>query len=153
MKFSEKLKEAMQQLNLKQSQIVGMTGCSKGAVSQYLSGKTIPPPDKQREIAVSLGLSEDYFQQNNGRPARPSRETILSGEFIRLNPVEVGRVMHASHTTIENGLRNGKFDWGYAIPPEEGSTHWTYIINGVKFAEIERLIIHEETGGKENEAV
>ena len=53
MRFSEKLKKAMQQLGLRQSQVAGMTGCSKGSISQYLSGKNIPLADKQRDIAVS----------------------------------------------------------------------------------------------------
>ena len=33
--FSDRLCEVMEKLNLKQSQVAGMTGCSKGAVSQY----------------------------------------------------------------------------------------------------------------------
>ena len=39
MTFSEKLKQAMQELHLNQRQVCGMTGKSKGSVSQYLSGK------------------------------------------------------------------------------------------------------------------
>lgn len=41
MTFSEKLKQAMQELHLNQRQVCGMTGKSKGSVSQYLSGKQI----------------------------------------------------------------------------------------------------------------
>ena len=37
MTFSEKLKQAMQELHLNQRQVCGMTGKSKGSVSQYLS--------------------------------------------------------------------------------------------------------------------
>ena len=36
MRFSEKLKQAMQQLDINQVQVVGLTGKSKGSVSQYL---------------------------------------------------------------------------------------------------------------------
>lgn len=35
MTFSEKLKQAMQELHLNQRQVCGMTGKSKGSVSQY----------------------------------------------------------------------------------------------------------------------
>ena len=59
--FEKKLKKAMQDLNLKQSQVAGMTGKSKGSISQYLSGKQVPSEDVQRDIAVSLGLDADYF--------------------------------------------------------------------------------------------
>lgn len=41
MTFSEKLKQAMQELHLNQRQVCGMTGKSKGSVSQYLSGNCV----------------------------------------------------------------------------------------------------------------
>lgn len=56
MKFSEKLKSAMQQLEINQAKVVNLTGKSKGSISQYLSGKQTPSADVQRDIAVSLGL-------------------------------------------------------------------------------------------------
>lgn len=62
MEFSEKLKEAMQDLDLNQKQVVGMTGKSKGSISQYLSGKQVPSEKAQSDIAVSLGLNPDYFK-------------------------------------------------------------------------------------------
>ena len=61
MKFSEKLKQAMQQLNLNQAQVVSLTGCSKGSISMYLNDKNAPSEQKQRGIAVALGLNADYF--------------------------------------------------------------------------------------------
>lgn len=61
MKFAEKLKKVMQELNLNQRQVVTLTGKSKGSVSQYLSGKQIPSEDVQSAIATSLGLASDYF--------------------------------------------------------------------------------------------
>lgn len=82
MKFREKLKAAMQQLNLSQTQVVGMTGCSKASISQYLSGKNTPSAEKQRDIAVSLGLAPDYFRQETVQavivPPTPKR-TLKTG--------------------------------------------------------------------------
>ena len=63
MKFSEKLKKAMQELNLNQAQVVGLTGKSKGSISMYLNDKTVPSEQTQSDIAVSLGLAADYFEQ------------------------------------------------------------------------------------------
>ena len=54
MKFSEKLKQAMQQLGVNQAQVVGMTGKSKGSISMYLNDKTVPSEQVQSDIAVSL---------------------------------------------------------------------------------------------------
>lgn len=67
MTFSEKLKQAMQELHLNQRQVCGMTGKSKGSVSQYLSGKQIPSEDVQSAIAVALGLESDYFSKSDNR--------------------------------------------------------------------------------------
>ena len=51
MLFKDRLKKAMQELNLNQSQVAGMTGKSKASVSQYLSGQQVPPdrcrPDRE----------------------------------------------------------------------------------------------------------
>ena len=63
MKFSEKLKQAMQQLGINQAQVVGLTGKSKGSISMYLNDKTTPSEQVQSDIAVSLGLTPDYFEQ------------------------------------------------------------------------------------------
>lgn len=57
MSFSEKLKETMQDLDLNQKQVVGMTGKSKGSISQYLSGKQIPSEKVQSDMR--------YFQMQS----------------------------------------------------------------------------------------
>ena len=63
MKFSEKLKQYMQQLGINQAQVVVLTGKSKGSISMYLNDKTTPSEQVQSDIAVSLGLTPDYFEQ------------------------------------------------------------------------------------------
>lgn len=68
MKFSEKLKTAMQQLNLNQAQVVSLTGCSKGSISMYLNDKNTPSGQKQKGIAVALGLAADYFEADQPEP-------------------------------------------------------------------------------------
>lgn len=42
LKFSEQLRQAMDELGINQSQLVGMTGKSKGSISQYLSDQQEP---------------------------------------------------------------------------------------------------------------
>jgi len=65
MKFSDQLKKAMQQMNITQTQVVTLTGCSKGAISMYLNDKCEPGEQKKRGIAVSLGLASDFFDQDD----------------------------------------------------------------------------------------
>ncbi|HBB46757.1 MAG TPA: XRE family transcriptional regulator [Blautia sp.] len=134
MSFSEKLKEAMQDLDLNQKQVVGMTGKSKGSISQYLSGKQIPSEKAQSDIAVSLGLNPDYFK-NEENPASfriPRKETIP-----RLDVVKAAQLMGMNHDTVRKGLQQGVFPWGYAIHTSEN--RWTYFINAKRFVEIERI--------------
>ena len=123
MKFSEKLKQAMQQLGVNQAQVVGMTGKSKGSISMYLNDKTVPSEQVQSDIAVSLGLASDYFEQDE-------------------NPVtvhEVAKLMHKHTNTIALGLQQGVFPWGYAIHTSEH--RWSYFINAKRFAEIEGVAV------------
>lgn len=84
MRFSEKLKRTMQQLHLTKTQIVGMTGCSKASISQYLSGKNTPPANKQGEIALSLGLAQDYFEHDTaGEIVPPTPKQSNDEDVIR----------------------------------------------------------------------
>lgn len=137
MKFSEKLKQAMQELHLNQRQVCGMTGKSKGSVSQYLSGKQIPSEDVQRDIAVSLGLSSDYFEKDMDTVI--SREDLAEGKIKRLLPEDVAVLMGLGKETIRLGLQQGVFPWGYAVKTSEH--RWSYFINAKRFAEIEGVAV------------
>lgn len=128
MNFSEKLKTAMQELHLNQRQVCGMTGKSKGSVSQYLSGKQIPSEDVQRDIAVSLGLDQDYFTKE-----------VRNGVIPRLDVEKAAKLLQMNHNTVRKGLQQGVFPWGYAIKTSEN--RWCYFINAKRFAEIEGVCV------------
>lgn len=129
MDFSSKLKNAMQELSLTQSQIARLTGKSKASISQYLSGKQVPPEALQQEIAKSLGLKTDYFGSSGGMAeVKP---------ITRMSVAEAARLLRVSRDTVYGGLQQGAFPWGYAIKTTDKS--WTYIINADRFKEIELL--------------
>lgn len=133
MKFSEKLKQAMQDLNISQKQLVGMTGIGKSSISQYLSGKNTPTEERQRNIAVSLGLAPDYFEQEKEPvTVKPSK---CSDGITTLTLHEVAKIMHKHTNTIALGLQQGVFPWGYAVHTSEN--RWSYFINKKRFEEIE----------------
>lgn len=138
MRFSEKLKEAMQQLGLKQSQVVGMTGCSKGSISQYLSGKNTPLADKQRDIAVSLGLTPDYFEETGQESVIPPHNIHIRS-IRQLSVSDAAKMLSMNHNTVRKGLQQGVFPWGYAIHTSEH--RWVYFINATRFVEIEGVDI------------
>lgn len=138
MNFNEKLKQAMQQLNITQAQVVGMTGIGKSSISQYLSGKNVPSEDRQKNIAVSLGLDAEYFNQEE--PVVAKIATSAEGDGIqRLDVSIAAKLMGMNHNTIRKGLQQGVFPWGYAIHTSEN--RWAYFINAIQFAEIEKVTI------------
>lgn len=137
MKFSEKLKKAMQDLGLTQVQVVGMTGKSKGSISQYLSDKQVPTEQKQRDIAVSLGLDPDYFTLDQPAELKIAK---TSGTIPKLLPEEAAKILGIDHSTVRKGLQQGVFPWGYGIKTSEN--RWAYFINAKRFMEIEGVTMN-----------
>ena len=139
MTFSEKLKKAMQDLNNSQKQLVGMTCIGKSSISQYLSGKNTPTEERQRNIALSLGLEPDYFNKEAVVAVLP-KKIISNNNGIRKMLVEdVAKIMGMNHQTIRKGLQQGVFPWGYAIKTSEN--RWAYFINATSFEEIEHVTV------------
>ena len=136
----------MKELNLTQAQMVGLIGKSKASISQYLSDKQVPSEVKQREIAVALGLEEDYFSKPSDRtatlPMKKAKECIIQ----RLSVMDAARMMGINHQTVRKGLQQGVFPWGYGIKTSE---HWVYFINAKRFSEIEGVSVE----GVDNEEI
>lgn len=128
----------MKELNLTQTQMVGLIGKSKASISQYLSDKQVPSEAKQRDIAVALGLEEDYFSKLDDRmsalPTQKRKECIIQ----RLSVMDAARMMGINHQTVRKGLQQGVFPWGYGIKTSE---HWVYFINAKRFSEIEGVSV------------
>ena len=131
MKFKDALFNAMVVLNLNQRQVCGMTGCSKASVSQYLSGKNVPSPQKQVEIAEALGLEPDYFHEDN----EFKKPQIRKGQITKMLPETAAKVLGISKEAVRAGLQQGVFPWGYGIKMPSGK--WVYVINADRFADIE----------------
>lgn len=139
MKFAEKLKKAMQELNLNQRQVVTLTGKSKGSVSQYLSGKQIPSEDVQSAIATALGLESDYFTKDDERLVILPASEVKDGKIPRLLPEVAATYLGMDQATIRKGLQQGVFPWGYAVQTSEH--RWAYFINARRFAEVEGIAL------------
>ena len=134
--FNEKLKTAMQQLELNQAQVSGLTGKSKPTICMYLSGKLVPPETVQKGMAVELGLARDYFEEE--RPVEVAPKGILKEAKIeKVTPKEVADLMGMTCETVRKGLQQGVFPWGYAI--RTSKNRWTYFINAKRFIEIEKI--------------
>lgn len=132
MTFAEKLKQAMKDLSLNQRQVCGLTGKSKGSVSQYLSGKQIA-------IATALGLASDYFTKSDSEMVvLPSKE-VKNGVIPKLDVEKAAKLLQMNHNTIRKGLQQQVFPWGYAVHTSDN--RWAYFINARRFAEIEGITL------------
>lgn len=139
MSFGEKLKEAMNELNINQAQVVGLIGKSKGSVSMYLSNQVVPPSNAQEEIALALGLAPDYFEQDEERERKLIKN---AGAISTISVADVASLMHMGVSTIRLGLQQGVFPWGYAVKTSEN--RWSYFINAKRFADIEGVVIKSD---------
>lgn len=135
MTFSEKLKQVMQELQLNQRQVCGLTGKSKGSVSQYLSGKQVPSIEVQGSIATALGLEADYFERLDDQITILPSSEVRNGIIPKLLPEVAAKYLGMDKGTVRRGLQQGVFPWGYAIRTSEN--RWAYFINARRFAEIE----------------
>lgn len=129
----------MQELDLNQAQVCGLTGKSKASISQYLSGKQIPSEKVQSRIATALGLASDYFVKTDEQvfvlPASDVRDKVIP----KLDVEKAAELLQMNHVTVRKGLQQGVFPWGYAVHTSEN--RWVYFINARRFAEIEGITI------------
>ncbi len=137
--FNERLESAMKALGLTQAKVASLTGKSKGSISQYLSGKQVPPEDAQRSIARSLGLAPDFFGQDEPWEAAPKPANMR--KIDRLLPGEVAPLLGMDTGTVRKGLQQGVFPWGYGI--RTSKNRWSYFINKKRFEEIEGVAMED----------
>ena len=139
MRFAEKLRNAMQELDLNQVQVCGLTGKSKASISQYLSGKQIPSEEVQSKIATALGLSSDYFAKADDQVFVLPTSDIRDKVIPKLEVEKAAELLQMNHVTVRKGLQQGVFPWGYAI--HTSPNRWVYFINAKRFMEIEGIAI------------
>ncbi len=124
--FVKRLRGIMEERQLSQADIVAMTGISKAAISQYLSGKNVPRSDSIKTIAEALGVSVEYFDVLE-------EEKQDYGE-VRNLPVDVAaKLMGVSPQFIRVGLQRGTLPFGWAV--QQSKNRYTYWIGPVKFSE------------------
>lgn len=63
--IAERIKEGMEIRNLKQADLVEMTGISKGALSSYISGHYLPKQNNIFLISKALNVNESWLMGND----------------------------------------------------------------------------------------
>lgn len=115
--------------DINQVELSRICSVSRSTVSKWMSGDSEPTKARRNEIAAILNLQENFFE-----------EIVIPVEKIEtLSVKEVAKLMGMGVSTIEKGLIQGTFPWGYAIRTSE-NTH-RYFINAKKFFVTEMISV------------
>lgn len=121
-KFTERLREAMSAANMTQSALAEKSGCSKAAISQYLSGKNQPTPAKMAVLADALEVQTDFLMGVN----IPTSQAMPH----KITPEIAAKCIGRGKDYVKYGLRNGTLDIGSAVQFPSGK--WQYDIQPSK---------------------
>ena len=80
--FAKRLKYAMDQAGLKQAGLAEKSSAPRSAISQYLSGRNIPGPERMRALAEATGVSLGFLTGEpplGGNGAAPDKENQHGG--------------------------------------------------------------------------
>lgn len=141
MSFETKLKNLMKDLGITQSKLSALTGIGRPSICQYLSGKNVPTEARRKEIAVALGMQEDYFEQFD--PVGEITQDVCVNVPIPI----AAKLMGKSKEWVAQGLQDGVFPWGYAVKLKK----WSYFISSVKFTEYTGIPISMKEGRNDGE--
>ena len=90
-------------------------------------------------LYVQYYLEADYFEKDDFTVRLLKKN---SGGIAQIRTKDVGTLMRMNHKTVEEGLKQGVFPWGYAIKTSDN--HHRYFVNAQKFAEIEGVQVPPE---------
>ncbi|SDF77619.1 XRE family transcriptional regulator [Sporomusa acidovorans] len=126
MNFSIRLKTAMDEKQINQSDLSALTGMSKASISQYLSGKNEPSKKNIAKIAEALKVTEAWLMGLD-EEHQPVQQPVK-----KLTVEEAARIMGKSDKFVRLGLQQGVLPFGSAV---KVSTKWSYYISTQKFNE------------------
>lgn len=87
----ERLLEAFNDKDIKQSDLVRLTGIDKGSISLYMSGKVTPKGDKLYKLAVALGVTPEWlsgFNVPKNKSAKQIHRVPVLGRVAAGYPME-----------------------------------------------------------------
>ena len=122
--FAEHLKNAMEQASMSQATLLKQTKVSKAAISQYLSGKNTPSPERIKILADATTVSFDYLMGHEAAP-------VAIPPIKKISVKEAARCMGKSDQFLRIGLQRGLLPFGNAVPNDKGSQN--YYVNPAKF--------------------
>lgn len=120
--FSERLKFAMAEAGLNQSGLSEKTGASKAAISQYLSGKNTPGPDRVKSLADATGVSFDFLM---GFENAPDQVAVKGLSDVKITFVKACRCLQKSEDSVRKLMVAG-CEFGRALPGTGGKLNYIF---------------------------
>ena len=80
--FRERLIFAMDNRELKQTDLVKLTGIKKSTISYYVTGRNLPNADNLRKISIALNVREDWLLGYDVPMERPAITSDQADEII-----------------------------------------------------------------------
>lgn len=109
MSFAERLNQAMLERQISQKELAAAIGKGKSSISQYLSGRSIPRPDVQKQIADELECSVKWL--NSEVPESDHSEIGLKNVSIK----DCAKVIGKGEEFVRVALQTGKAPFGFAV--------------------------------------
>ncbi len=116
--FVQRLKQAMTEKGISQSELVKLTGISRSGISQYLSGKNIPRKKALNIIAKALNVTPEW---------------LIEGGSKKITVQQAADLMGVSPQFIRVALQQKELPFGAAV--KVGKERYTYYISPKKFTE------------------
>ena len=125
MSFASKLKNAMDEQRLTQTELSKLTGIGKSSISQYLSAKHIPQAAVIEKLAAALDTTVDDLK--NETIPLPDMNTAHN-----MSVHEAANIMGKSAQFVRVSLQRGLVPFGWAV---KMSGKYSYYISPRKFKE------------------
>lgn len=120
--FAERLKFAMSEAKLNQLALSEKSGASKAAISQYLSGKNTPGPDRVQALADATGVSFGFLM---GFESLTGERNARSPADVKITFVKACRCLQKSEDSIRKLMMEG-CDFGKAVPGSGGRLNYIF---------------------------
>lgn len=85
--FRERLKEAMNDANLSQSELARIINCHRSKISYYLNGRNESKPDTLRKLSEVLNVNPAWLEGYDVPKNPDTKPTTLSEKIEKLNDV------------------------------------------------------------------
>lgn len=125
MSYSKRLKQAMCECEISQSELAAAIGKGKSSISQYVAGYNIPKMDVQERIADVLGYTLDWFHEE-------SDDDINTSTTHNISVAEAAKRLNKSEQFVRVALQMGTAPFGFA---SKSKTKWSYHISPKKLEE------------------